>query len=64
MAEKAIKVELKLVKQSEKAICCTRKDGEDIWLPKSQILYDQEAEEGDMIDVDVAEWLIKEKGLE
>jgi DNA-directed RNA polymerase subunit E'/Rpb7 len=38
-------------------------DNEDVWLPKSQIEYDENAEVDDDIEVIIPEWLADEKGL-
>ena len=39
-------------------------DGDQVWLPKSQIeMSDDCPEEGDLIEVDVPDWLAEEKGL-
>ena len=46
------------------AICVRVEDDErDIWLPKSQIEWDGEAERGDVIAVDMPEWLAEQEGL-
>lgn len=37
-------------------------DGDDIWLPKSQIEYD--GERGDYMEVEVPDWLCEQKGLD
>lgn len=36
---------------------------EDFWLPKSQIEYDPSAFEGEVIDVEIPDWLAKNAGL-
>ncbi len=38
-------------------------DGEEVWLPLSQIEWDGDAEKGDSITVTMPEWLAEEKGL-
>jgi len=38
-------------------------DSDMIWLPKSQIEYDDNCSEGDLIDVDIPEWLAEDKDL-
>jgi hypothetical protein len=45
---------------------CVSADGEkrdSMWLPKSQIAYDENASEGDVITVSLPVWLATEKGL-
>ena len=42
-------------------------DGDIIWLPKSQIEYNEidmdATEEGDEVEIEIPEWLAKAKGL-
>jgi hypothetical protein len=38
-------------------------DGEEVWLPLSQIEWDGDAERGDTITVSMPEWLAEDKGL-
>jgi hypothetical protein len=41
-------------------------DGDEdnaVWLPRSQIEYDEKARKGDVITVTLHEWLAKDKGL-
>lgn len=38
-------------------------DDSCIWLPKSQIHYDRKAEYGELIDIEMPEWLAIEKEL-
>lgn len=37
--------------------------GETFWLPKSQIEYDPRATDGDVVDVEMPEWLANKEGL-
>lgn len=39
-------------------------DGDEIWLPKSQIEYDEDHERGDYMEVEVPDWLCEQKGLD
>lgn len=39
-------------------------DGENIWLPKSQISWIGAAEEGDEIEVSIPRWLAEEKEMQ
>ena len=49
---------------TDSSICVTEPDSnEEIWLPKSQIEYDDTAERGDRIDVEIRTWLAEKKGL-
>jgi hypothetical protein len=51
-------------KETERAICVREEeDGEDIWLPLSQIEWDEEADRGDSITIVAPEWLLEDKGL-
>ncbi len=39
-------------------------DGDEVWLPKSQIeMSDGSLDAGDLIEIDVPDWLAEEKGL-
>jgi len=50
--------------ETEHAICVHASgDDSDIWLPKSQIEWEEDAERGDLIAVSLPEWLAEEKGL-
>jgi hypothetical protein len=49
---------------TDRAICVREdEDGEDIWLPQSQIQWDRDAERGEEIEIIVPEWLLENKGL-
>jgi len=53
-------------RESDRAICVNAGTGEkDFWLPKSQIAYADHEEHGsgEVLDVEVPEWLAEEKGL-
>lgn len=58
-------VEIDLTIKAETDMALLVDDGciEEVWLPKSQIQYDEDAEVGDTIIVDVPEWLALDKGL-
>lgn len=49
-----------LLKETEEAILLDV-DGDEVWLPKSQIEFD--GERGDYIEVEVPDWLSEQKGL-
>jgi hypothetical protein len=50
--------------ETEKAICVREMpDAEDVWLPKSQIDYEEGAERGDTIVVEIPDRLAEDKGL-
>lgn len=68
------------IHQTEKAICFVPDDRvkyveksdepqwadtDCVWLPKSQVRYDEdkEWEKGDMIEIEIPAWLVKEKEL-
>ena len=40
-------------------------DGKEIWLPKSKTNWDEkwECEKGDLIEIEIPNWLAEEKGL-
>lgn len=53
------------VRATERGVCLNI-EGEDVWLPKSQITKispEAPCQEGDTTEVEVPEWLAKEKGL-
>ena len=63
-------VSLRVLIDREKALLCTEglKDEEgkqiEFWLPKSQIVYDEDSLEiGKVLDIEVPRWLIEEKGV-
>jgi len=50
-------------KETDKALLCEI-EGEEMWIPKSQIQDDSEVfAEGDEGDLIISEWIAKEKGL-
>lgn len=51
------------VTETEKAILVKYQD-EEMWLPKSHISWCEEAEPEDLIDIEVADWLAREKGID
>ena len=53
------------IRETEKAICVNDAGVGDIWLPKSQIKYADHEEhgEGEVLDIDIPEWLAEDKGL-
>jgi len=49
---------------TERAICVREtEDGEDIWLPLSQIEVDDDADRGEVIDLTAPDWLLEDKGM-
>lgn len=55
-------IEGELERSTDKAIQVLWKT-EQIWLPKSQITYDCEAEVGTLIEVELPIWLARSKGV-
>jgi len=60
--------ELVYIRDTEKAIAVKRTTEEDddddlIWLPKSQIDYDEDCAKGEIIEVEIPDWLAIEKDL-
>lgn len=53
------------VRESDKAIgvCKEGEEGRLIWLPKSQIDYEEKPQRGEVIEVEVPDWLAIEKDL-
>lgn len=56
---------VKLIRQTDKAGLFEFEDGEEVWLPWSQIEEnaDDVSKDGDVGTLSVAEWLANEKGL-
>ncbi len=62
MASEPIEIWVELIMITNAAILIN--DGQtEAWLPKSQIEYDDDAEPGDTIDIEMPEWLAVEKDL-
>ena len=57
--------DLTFVRSTDAAILVEDPDGDEVWLPKSQIEWPEEAlaERGDTITVTMPEWLAEKKGL-
>ena len=51
--------------ETERAIRVAESENDDegFWLPKSQVEYEDGVEPGDWVDVEIPEWLAKDKGL-
>jgi len=51
--------------ETSAAVCVNIGDGEDTWIPKSQIddWQDDEHERGDVIEFEVATWFCEKEGL-
>lgn len=53
-----------IVRETDAAFLVRLDDGEEVWLPKSQISSPETLAEGDCdVTVSVTEWIAKEKGL-
>lgn len=48
---------------TEKAILVRYKDEEELWLPRSHIEWLGDADPEDLLDIEVADWLAKAKGI-
>ena len=56
--------EVRCLRETDKALLCDV-DGEEVWIPKSQIQDDSEVtEKGDMGILAIPAWLADEKGLD
>lgn len=65
MAKHSSRIELavEFVRQTDAAICVTD-GGEEIWLPKSQVTYDEDKlAKSKCFEIELPEWLAEEKGL-
>ena len=54
--------DVEILKETEKAFLVDL-DGEEYWLPKSQILDADEYREGDEGTLSISAWIAREKGL-
>ncbi len=51
--------------ETDKALCVRLEDGEEIWLPKSQISDPENYAAGDQnCTISVSQWIAEQKGLE
>ncbi len=57
-----IEFEVTFVRETAAAIL-VELDGEEYWLPKSQIQWIGAAEEGDILEVNVPRWLVETKEM-
>lgn len=53
---------VQLIRETEASILVDHGAGE-CWLPKSQIEYDDDAEEGDYMEVEIPIWLAEKEGV-
>jgi hypothetical protein len=60
-----VEIEVEYVHQTENALRVSDGTNDSIWLPKSQIEYDEDIEltKGKMISVTMPDWLAEEKEL-
>lgn len=60
--ENSVDLDVELIKETDGAILIT--DGFfEVWILKSQIVWDEYAQEGDTIEINIPEWLAEQKGL-
>lgn len=57
-----MEIECTLIHMTAKAIR-VNVDGDEHWLPRSQVIFDAEAKVGDEIVVEVEDWLARERGF-
>ncbi len=63
MEEPEIFFDVIVIAETEKALLCNI-EGEEIWIPKSQILDESEViEKGDEGSLIITQWIASEKGL-
>lgn len=55
--------DLEFIRELNLAIVVRDPEGREVMLPKSEIEYDEDAESGDVIEVEMPEWLAIERGL-
>jgi len=56
----SVLITAEIIRETDLAILIHH-NGEEIWLPKSQIDYDGDV--GDEADIEIPEWLADEKGI-
>jgi hypothetical protein len=57
-----ISVEVKT--ETEQALCVDHGLGSDTWVPKSQVMdYSDDYKIGDVIEIEIPEWLALKKGM-
>ena len=61
--QKAMTTITATIKRETDAAILVECDGNEVWLPKSQIDYDEDCTEGDEIEIEVPQWLADSKGL-
>ena len=50
--------------ETDRAICVRENEyGEDIWLPKTEVEYEDGVERGEEVEVEIPDWLAEEVGL-
>lgn len=55
----------KILKETDKSFLVRFHDGEEVWLPKSQIADWEDYNEGDHdVSMSITEWIANEKGIE
>lgn len=64
-SNETIDIDVVIHAETALAILVSDNDLEDsaVWLPKSQVDYDERAKKGDIITVTLPEWLAIDKGL-
>ena len=65
MSKPSVTVAVKIVqRETDKALLVALEDGQEIWMPKSQIMSGSEvSSEGDSGMMKISEWIAGEKGL-
>ena len=61
-AERIIKIEAKVVRTTPKAVLIEYED-EELWLPRSAMIDDEELEAGQQTQIKMLPWIAKEKGI-
>lgn len=63
MKSDLIDIDVKLLHKTENAILITQDDENKVWLPKSQIEFEEDEGGTGRVLVTLPEWLAREKGL-
>jgi hypothetical protein len=61
--DSTVELALKVTMIREKAIRVTEDDKNYYWLPRSQISFDEDVEEGQIAEITMPGWLASERGF-
>ena len=59
-----VHIEGKILKETDAAFLIKVDEGEEHWIPKSQISDPDDYKEGDIGTISITEWIAEQKGIE